>query len=137
MAAAVEEYIDRLKSIRGVIGVVVHAADGAVVASTLAPADAASHAAAATQLMQRADALPDAPTQLAVRTKKHEIVYSASDDRRFGLVVLHNPDAPEVPRFNMRDVISKLEALGVTVPPNADRRWVMELLEAEMLRRGS
>ncbi|OEH78704.1 dynein light chain roadblock-type [Cyclospora cayetanensis] len=78
--AEVEETLNRIKTHKGVRGVIVLGADGAVLRSTLDAQQTAAYAGAASQLSERARSLvrdldpQNDVTFLRVRSKKHEIL---------------------------------------------------------------
>ena len=139
---AVERTIEVLSKPRGVAGVVVYDSQGNVIRTTLEPESAAKYADVAIQLMHRVAACrvddeQDVPTFFALRTRKHEIVIRHSDDQALGILVLQNPDAIDEPKINLKVLREKLRGLGVDIPRGADRKWLLELLENEMIRRGT
>ena len=151
--------------------------------STLSPSEAARHVPGACQLLLRAMSAAEAVgapgglRNLAVRTKKHELLLSCSERfspsagygrkdaenahscratharlmlipvccsvhthslriSRFGLLVLQDPSLVIDTKVGVRDLIAKLRKLGCEIPPAADRAWLLEILEGEMMRRG-
>ena len=143
--------------------------------STLSPSEAARHVPGACQLLLRATSAAEAVgapgglRNLAVRTKKHELLLSCSERfspsagygrkdatharpmlipvccsvhtlslriSRFGLLVLQDPSLVIDTKVGVRDLIAKLRKLGCEIPPAADRAWLLEILEGEMMRRG-
>ncbi len=95
----VQETLERIGRVHGVIGAVILDADGLVLRATLPPADASRYAAAACQLLQRARAVVREPatepgdvlTMLRVRTRKHELVICAEAVGKYALLVVQNP----------------------------------------------
>jgi len=117
-----------------------------VLKSTLSPSEAARHVPGACQLLLRATSAAEAVgapgglRNLAVRTKKHELLLSCSErfspSAGFGLLVLQDPSLVIDTKVGVRDLIAKLRKLGCEIPPAADRAWLLEILEGEMMRRG-
>jgi len=135
----ISETIDRLSYVHGVLGVVIFDQESQVIRTTLEKVQAAKVAATALQLLQRARAVvedDDALGTLAVRTKKHEMLLSLSENGGFGIAVLQNPYLKEIVVHGTKALRQKLEKLGVDIPRGADRQWLLELLESEMLKRG-
>ncbi|KAL8425681.1 hypothetical protein ACSSS7_008345 [Eimeria intestinalis] len=98
--AEVEETLNRIKTHKGVRGVVVLGGDGAILRSSFDAAQTAAYAGAASQLTERARSLirdldpQNDVTFLRVRSKKHEIL--VAPDGEFLLLVVQdpNPDSP-------------------------------------------
>ncbi|XP_026190561.1 dynein light chain roadblock-type 2 [Cyclospora cayetanensis] len=95
--AEVEETLNRIKTHKGVRGVIVLGADGAVLRSTLDAQQTAAYAGAASQLSERARSLvrdldpQNDVTFLRVRSKKHEILLAP--DGEYLLLVIQDPNA--------------------------------------------
>ncbi|KAL8440255.1 hypothetical protein Efla_004951 [Eimeria flavescens] len=101
MQAEVEETLNRIKTHKGVRGVIVLAGDGAVLRSTFDASQTAAYAGAASQLAERARSLvrdldpQNDVTFLRVRSKKHEILVAPDGD--FLLLVVQDPNADASP----------------------------------------
>ncbi|CDJ45065.1 dynein light chain roadblock-type 2, putative [Eimeria necatrix] len=95
--AEVEETLNRIKTRKGVKGIIVLAADGCILRSTLGQQQTAAYAAAAAQLADRARSLvrdldpQNDVTFLRVRSKKHEIL--VAPDGEYLLLVIQDPNA--------------------------------------------
>lgn len=98
-AAEVEETLARIRSHRGVEGVLIMNKDGATIQSTLSEEQTTAHAALLSQLTKKASILVetldegDELTFLRIRSKHREIM--VSPDKEFLLVVIQNPHASE------------------------------------------
>eukprot|EP00566_Odontella_aurita_P026006 CAMPEP_0113525268 /NCGR_PEP_ID=MMETSP0015_2-20120614/62_1 /TAXON_ID=2838 /ORGANISM="Odontella" /LENGTH=114 /DNA_ID=CAMNT_0000423405 /DNA_START=18 /DNA_END=362 /DNA_ORIENTATION=+ /assembly_acc=CAM_ASM_000160 len=97
--AEVEETLARIRSHRGVEGVLIMNKDGATVQSTLSEEQTTVHAALLSQLTAKAASLVetidegDELTFLRIRSKNREIM--VSPDKEFLLVVIQDPHASE------------------------------------------
>jgi dynein light chain roadblock-type len=90
----VQETIERLGGVHGVLGVVVLDKEGLVVRTSMPAADAARHAIVAHQLLTRARGLVlpgDTLSTLRVRTKKHELVICNERLGAYAVLVVQNP----------------------------------------------
>ncbi|CDI76261.1 dynein light chain roadblock-type 2, putative [Eimeria acervulina] len=95
--AEVEETLNRIKTRKGVKGVVVLGPEGSVLRSTFDQQQTAAYAAAAAQLAERARSLvrdldpQNDVTFLRVRSKKHEFL--VAPDGEYLLLVIQDPNA--------------------------------------------
>mmetsp|Transcript_24578 Transcript_24578/g.36070 ORF Transcript_24578/g.36070 Transcript_24578/m.36070 type:complete len:99 (+) Transcript_24578:96-392(+) len=93
----VEETIRRLKSHRGVEGILIVNSEGQILKSTLTAEESAEHAALLSQLASKARSIVrtlDASNDLSflrIRSKKNEIL--VAPDKDFLLIVIQNPHA--------------------------------------------
>jgi len=140
---AMDDTVGRLQAVHGVLGTVIFRGDGTVLKTTLEPAEAVKLAAGAVQALGRARssvAQGDSLHQLVIRTKRYEMTLSCSDgfsgSSGFGMAVLQDPNLVVEKKVGIRDLVSKMRKLGLEVPQGADRAWLLELLEGEMMRRG-
>jgi predicted regulator of Ras-like GTPase activity (Roadblock/LC7/MglB family) len=140
---AMDESVGRLQAVHGVLGTVIFRGDGTVLKATLEPAEAVKLAAGAVQALGRARssiAAGDTLQQLVIRTKRYEMLLSCSNSfsasSGFGMAVLQDPNLVVEKKVGVRDLVAKMQKLGLEVPPGADRAWLLELLEGEMMRRG-
>ncbi|KAF8818064.1 putative dynein light chain roadblock-type 2 [Cardiosporidium cionae] len=97
--AAIEETLNRIKTHKGVSGVVIVNAEGVTLRSTLDTKSTAQYASIISELSFRAQNLiQDLDPQndlsfLRIRTKKHEIMVSPS--KEFLLIVIQDPNADQ------------------------------------------
>ncbi|GAU96178.1 hypothetical protein RvY_07663 [Ramazzottius varieornatus] len=95
----IDEILSRIKSHKGVLGVMVLTQDGVILRSTLDDETAASYASVVHDLVSRTrhgvrDLDPGNDLSfLRIRTKKHEIM--VAPDRDYLLIVIQNPNAKE------------------------------------------
>lgn len=137
----IEESMERLSYVQGVLGVVIFDRDGGIIRTTMELADAARYATRGAALLERARASADALSEqldtLAVRTKKFELLLSASPTGSFCILVVQNPYSETRKEPHSAKVLrEKCEKLGIKIPRGADRQEVLEMLEMEMMRRG-
>lgn len=137
-----EDTLERLGNVHGVQGAVIFRGDGTVLRTTFEPSDAAKLASGATQLLGRAkaSAAGGGLRQLVIRTKKFELILSCSDgfssSAGFGIAVTQDPNLVVEKKAGVKDLVAKMRKLGLEIPPGADRAWLLEMLESEMMRRG-
>ncbi|KAL8275475.1 hypothetical protein Esti_000607 [Eimeria stiedai] len=114
-SAEVEETLNRIKTHKGVRGVIVLGGDGAVLRSSFDSAQTAAYAGAASQLTQRARSLirdldpQNDVTFLRVRSKKHEIL--VAPDGEFLLLVVQDPNS-DAPSSSSRGTSSRHQLGG-------------------------
>mmetsp|Transcript_2948 Transcript_2948/g.2848 ORF Transcript_2948/g.2848 Transcript_2948/m.2848 type:complete len:120 (-) Transcript_2948:12-371(-) len=95
----VEETISRIRSHKGVEGVMIMTQEGAIIQSTLSEEQSITHAALLSQLTEKASSLVnildenDDLTFLRIRSKNREIM--VAPDKQFLLVVVQNPNVTE------------------------------------------
>lgn len=95
----VEETVSRIRSHKGVEGVMIMTQEGAIIQSTLTEEQSITHAALLSQLTDKASSLvnildeKDELSFLRIRSKNKEIM--VAPDKEFLLVVIQNPNATE------------------------------------------
>uniref|UniRef100_A0A7S2EHJ0 Dynein light chain roadblock n=1 Tax=Trieres chinensis TaxID=1514140 RepID=A0A7S2EHJ0_TRICV len=95
----VEETLARIRSHRGVEGIIIMSSEGAIIQSTLSEEQTTAHAALLSQLAAKAANLVetldagDELTFLRIKSKNREIM--VSPDKEYLLVVIQNPHATE------------------------------------------
>ena len=94
----VEETMERLSRVRGVLGVMIIDSEGRVVRTTMDDKAAAQHAVPVQQLVQRALGVValtpgDRFGMLCVRTTKHEMLMCHERQGAFTILVIQNPNA--------------------------------------------
>jgi len=138
-----DDTLDRLQAVHGVLGIVIFCGDGTVLKSSLEPGDAMKLASGAVQALSRARASVapgDALDQLVIRTKRYEMILTCSEtfssSSGFGMAVTQDPNLVAEKKVGVKDLVAKMRKLGLEIPPGADRAWLLELLESEMMKRG-
>ena len=94
----IEETVQRLSFIRGVMGVLIVDRDGLIVHATMPPQEAAQLTGPALQLLQRARSACDEDDELemlCVRTRKYEMLLCSEMKGAFAVCVVQDP-TPEV-----------------------------------------
>ena len=89
-----DETLERVGGVPGVLGAVVFDREGGVLRTTLGALEATRTAAAGAVLLERARGCVDQDDALSlfcVRTKKHELLLSTEKDGKYGIAVLQNP----------------------------------------------
>eukprot|EP00967_Tisochrysis_lutea_P009668 scaffold11300_cov32-Tisochrysis_lutea.AAC.2 len=132
---------ERLLGVHGVLGIVIFRSDGSVLKSSLEPKEAVVLATGASQALARAVGCVDEPlSQLVIRTTKHEMLLSCSErfgsGEGYGIAVMQDPNLVVEKKVGVKELVAKMRKLGLEIPPGADRAWLLELLENEMMRRG-
>ena len=91
----IDETVQRLTFVHGVLGVMIIDADGKIVHATMPPEEAAQLTGPTMQMLQRARAtcknLDDELQMLCVRTRKYEMLLCAEADAKFAICVLQDP----------------------------------------------
>uniref|UniRef100_A0A7S4FB65 Roadblock/LAMTOR2 domain-containing protein n=1 Tax=Chrysotila carterae TaxID=13221 RepID=A0A7S4FB65_CHRCT len=96
-AGVIEETLEKLTRLHGVLGIIIIDRAGVVVRTTLPPQDAARYAVAALQLTERTQNVVceldprNGLELLCVRTMKHEMLLCSAHDGAFTTLVLQNP----------------------------------------------
>lgn len=95
----VDETINRLKTHKNVIGVVVVNSEGSTIRTTLDPKQTSQYSTLISQLAVRAQVIcreldpEDECTFIRIRTKKHEIM--AAPEKEYILIVLQDPSTSD------------------------------------------
>ena len=94
----VEETLERLSRVRGVLGVLILDGSGAVIRTTMDERAVAKYASPVQQLLQRAHGVVgltkgDRLQMLCVRTSKHEMLLCSERNQAYSILVIQNPNA--------------------------------------------
>ena len=94
----VEETLERLGRVRGVLGVLILDSAGTVIRTTMDDRTVAKYSSPVQQLLQRAHGVVgltpnDRLSMLCVRTSKHEMLMCSERHEAFSILVLQNPSA--------------------------------------------